>query len=103
MKKLLIAIGFVLSIQFSYAQKSAYSELPDRLYTQGKEMFHDNNYTGCINTLQEFKKVSKDAKLNAEADYMIVSSHFYQGKENVGNQLKDFLEEYPDRNKSSSV
>lgn len=96
MKKLLIAIGFVLSIQFSYAQKSAYSELPDRLYTQGKEMFHDNNYTGCINTLQEFKKVSKDAKLNAEADYMIVSSHFYQGKENVGNQLKDFLEEYPE-------
>lgn len=95
MKRLLIALGIVLSIQSAYAQKSVYTELPDRLFSQGKEMFLDNNYTGCINTLQEFKKISKDTPLDIEADYMIVSSLYYQGKENSGNLLKDFLEKYP--------
>jgi TolA-binding protein len=96
MKKSLIALIFVLSIHFSYAQKSVYTESPGRLFSQGKEMFLDNNYTGCINTMQEFKKASKDTQLNAEADYMIVSSLFYQGKAETGNLLKDFLEKYPE-------
>lgn len=95
MKKLLVALGLALSMQFAYAQKSVYTELPGRLFTQGKEMFLDNNYVGCINSLEEFMKQSKDAKLLPEAEYMIVSSMYYQGKAGDGTMLKDYLEKYP--------
>lgn len=95
MKKLLLALGIASTMQFAYAQKSVYAELPDRLYTQGKEMFLNNNYVGCINTLQEFKKQTKDIKLAPEVDYLILSSYFYQGKAGMENALKDYLEKYP--------
>ncbi|EGK03051.1 tetratricopeptide repeat protein [Dysgonomonas gadei] len=95
MKKLLVALGLALSMQFAYAQKSVYTELPGRLFTQGKEMFLDNNYVGCINSLEEFVKQSQDAKLLPEAEYMIVSSMYYQGKAGDATLLKDYLEKYP--------
>lgn len=97
MKKLLIALTFVASgVQIVSAQKSTFTELPNKLFTQGKEMFGDNNYTGCIHSLLEFRKISKDQMLNAEADYMIVCSKYYQGKAGVDTYLKDYLEKYPE-------
>ena len=96
MKKLFVAFGVVCVIQFSYAQKSVYTELPGRLFTQGKEMFLDNNYIGCINALEEFKEQTKDAQLKQEAEYMIISSNFYIGKADIGNILKDYLDKYPE-------
>lgn len=96
MKKLLLALGIASSMQFAYAQKSVYAELPGRLYTQGKEMFLNNNYVGCINTLQEFKKQTKDVKLIPEVDYLLLSSYYYQGADGIGNKLKDYLEKYPE-------
>lgn len=95
MKRLLIILGVLLSIQCAYAQKSAYTELPGRLFTQGKEMFIDDNFVGCINTLDEFKKKSSDEKLIPEADYMIVSSMYYTGTPDIANKLKEYLETYP--------
>lgn len=96
MKKLLVTLGIVLSMQFTYAQKSVYTELPDRLFTQGKEMFLDNNYVGCINALEEFNKKSADSKLKKEADFMIVGSMFYLGNDKAADYLKDYLERYPE-------
>ncbi|WP_108823124.1 tetratricopeptide repeat protein [Dysgonomonas sp. Marseille-P4361] len=96
MKKLLVALGVVFSVQFAYAQKSVYTELPDRLFTQGKEMFKDNNYVGSMNTLEEFKKKSKKNKLWSEADFMIVASMYKLGNENAAELLKEYLEEYPE-------
>ncbi|MFV0328785.1 MAG: tetratricopeptide repeat protein [Dysgonomonas sp.] len=96
MKKLFLALALASGLQLAYAQKSAYTELPGRLFSQGKEMFLDNNYVGCINTLQEFKNQSKDNKLIEEAEYMIVSSLFYQGKAGDGTILKEFLDDYPE-------
>ena len=96
MKKILLALGVASAMQFAHAQKSIYAELPNRLYTEGKEMFLNNNYVGCINSLKEFKKESKDIKLMPEADYLILSSYFYQGKVGIGNELKDYLEKYPE-------
>lgn len=95
MRKTVVILAIVFGTQFTYAQKSVYSEFPNKLYNQGKEMYLDFNYVGAINTLQEFKKTSKDDKLLAEADYMIVSSEFYQGNTRAGNYLKDYLEKYP--------
>ncbi len=96
MKKLLIALTLVASgVQVVSAQKSAFTESPNNLFIRGKEMFGDDNYTGCINSLLEFRKLSKDAMLNAEADYMILSSQYHQGKADVDNKMKDYLEKYP--------
>lgn len=96
MKKLLVALAVAFSVQFTYAQKSVYTELPDRLFTQGKEMFLDNNYVGCMNTLEEFKKKAKDNKLMPEADFMIVASMYKLGNEGSADYLKEYLEEYPE-------
>lgn len=96
MKKLFLVLGVAASMQFAYAQRSVYTELPNRLFTQGKEMFLDKNYVGSLNSLKEFKDKSKDTSLRQEADYMIVSSLFYQGKASAENALKDYLDTYPE-------
>lgn len=96
MKKLLVILAITSCLQMSYAQKSVYTELPDRYFTQGKEMFLNENYVGCINMLEEFKGSSKDAKLIQEAEYMVVSSNFYIGRKDAANQLKDYLDRYPE-------
>ena len=95
MKKLLVIIGILSSLQFAYAQKSVYTESPDRLFTQGKEMFLNNNYVGCINTLEEYKEKTKGAKQEQEADYMLASSKYYMGNKDAANLIKDYLEKYP--------
>lgn len=96
MKRILLTLAVASVLQLAHAQKSAYTAMPDRLFSQGKEMYLDKNYVGSQNTLQEFKKLSKDSKLIQEADYMLVSSLFYQGKANAGMLLKDYLDEYPE-------
>lgn len=96
MKRILLTLAVASVLQLTHAQKSAYTAMPDRLFSQGKEMFLDKNYVGSQNTLQEFKRLSKDSKLIQEADYMLVSSLFYQGKPNAGVLLKDYLDEYPE-------
>lgn len=96
MKKLLLALGVASCVQFSYAQKSVNAELPDRLLKQGKEMFMNSNYVGCINSLEEYKKQAKNAKDLSEIDYLLLSSYYYQGKSGVGTALKGYLEKYPE-------
>lgn len=96
MKKLVLTIAIASCLQVAYAQKSAYTELPDRLFSQGREMFLDKNYVGSQHALREFVKASKDDKLKQEADYMIVSSSFYQGNANAANALKEYLDKYPE-------
>lgn len=96
MKRILLTLAVASVLQLAHAQKSAYTVMPNRLFSQGKEMFLDKNYVGSQNTLQEFKRLSDDNKLIQEADYMLVSSLFYQGKANAGALLKDYLEEYPE-------
>ena len=51
MKKLLVAVGVILCLQSAHAQKSVYKELPYGLFSQGKEMFLNNNYAGAIHSL----------------------------------------------------
>lgn len=96
MKRLFIVLGVAASVQFTYAQKSVYTERPNRLFTQGKEMFLDKNYAGCLNSLKEFKEQSTDLSLIQEAEYMIISSLFYQGKAGTENILKEYLDTYPE-------
>lgn len=95
MKKLFIALSLVISLQSVQAQRSVYTEQPDRLFTQGREMFLSKNYLGTIQSLEKFQKQSKDTQLLEEAEYMILSSRYYRGDTNAGQQLKDYLTKYP--------
>lgn len=95
MKKTLLGLALISGLQFGYAQKSVYNEAPNRLFTQGKEMFLNKNYIGCINTLNEFEKKSTDDQKKQEAAYMRISSEFYIGTPGIINEIKDFLEIYP--------
>lgn len=95
MKKLFLVCSLVISFQLAFAQKSLYTEKPERLFTQGKEMFLNKNYVGTIHSLEEFKKYSKNTQLLQEAEYMIVSSLYYKGDAEAGQILKDYLETYP--------
>lgn len=96
MKKLFIVlISFLCSAPLIYAQKSMYSEKPDGLFTQGKEMYLNKNYLGAIHSFQEFGKLSKDPQLLQEAKFMIVSSQYYRGEAQASQLLKDYLSDYP--------
>ena len=96
MKKLFVVLlSLVCCMQLTHAQKSVYSEKPDGLFAQGKEMFLGKNYLGAIHSLQEFKKLSSNPLLLQEADYMIVSSQYHRGEAQAGELLKDYLTDYP--------
>ena len=95
MKRFLFVLLAGITLQYGYAQRSVIDQSPQRLFKQGKEMFVDNNYAGCIHSLNEFKRMSKDAGQIAEADYMIVSSSYYQGSADAEYLLKDYLENNP--------
>lgn len=97
MKKSVLALGLAGCLQLPvHAQKSISNELPSQIFLQGKEMFLDKNYVGTLHRMTEFKKLSNDKNLIAEADYMIVSSLYYQGNADALNQLKDYLDTHPD-------
>lgn len=92
-------LSMCLFIAFSimgYAQKSISDALPERLFSQGKEMFLDKNYVGAQNMLSEYKLTGKDKNLISEADYMIAVSDYFRGKENTIEVLHDYLEAYPE-------
>ncbi|MBP1616266.1 MAG: hypothetical protein H6Q14_93 [Bacteroidetes bacterium] len=97
MKKSVLALSLAGCLQLSvHAQKSVANELPSRLFLQGKEMFLDKNYVGTLHRMTEFKKLSNDKNLIAEADYLIISSLYHQGNPIVLNQLKDYLDAHPE-------
>ncbi|GAB6011905.1 tetratricopeptide repeat protein [Viscerimonas tarda] len=96
MKKILLIVGITVGIQFAYAQQPVKDELPDRYFNEGKELFFEKNYTGAIHSLSEFLKRSTNPQLAVEADYMIVSSLFFNGNKEAEIGMKDFLDAHPE-------
>lgn len=97
MKKAIIVLAIASSgIHFAYAQRSISSDLPERLFIQGKEMFLNQNYVGCIDMMKEYKKHCNDSKTLPEVEYFILSSWYNQGKSGVDDLLKDYLDTYPE-------
>lgn len=96
MRKIFIIAGVIASLYSARAQKSISNETPNRFFIVGKEMFLNNNFIGAENTLNEFKKISHNNILNAEADYMIAASAYFRGKDNASNLLREYLDTYPE-------
>ena len=79
MKRILIPLCLVLGSTVAMGQRSYQFQTNDRLFQEGKEFFVQQNYSGCIDKLEAYKKHATDADLIQEADYMLVCSAFEQG------------------------
>jgi TolA-binding protein len=95
MKKILLLIACALCIQLVDAQRSVRFISPDRLFQEGRAMFADKNYAGCIDRITAYKKQAEDPDLIRESDYLLAASAFHQGRDDAGDLLKEHLNVYP--------
>lgn len=103
MKRILIPLCLVLGSHLANGQRSYQFDAPDRLFVEGKELFSLKNYTGCIDKLQAYKQHATDADLIQEADYMLVTAAYEQGRPDAAELLKDYLEANPSSRHSDEV
>jgi tetratricopeptide (TPR) repeat protein len=96
MKKILFLFCGLMCLQSVFAQRSAMFSASDRLFREGKTMFDEGNYAGCIAKMLEYEKsLSTDAQLLEDAEFLTVASNFYLNRENTVADLRRFLEKYP--------
>jgi TolA-binding protein len=95
MKKFIFFLICVFCLSGIYAQRSAGFISPDLLFQEGKSMYDNKNYAGCISKILEYKKTASDIELIQEADFLLAASSFYMGKINAGLDLKKYLDNYP--------
>jgi len=93
----------VLATHWAVGQRSYEYESPDRLFKEGKEFFELKNYTGAIDKLEAYKQHAKNADLIQEADYMLVSAVFEQGRKDADLVLKEYLDTYPDSRHADEI
>lgn len=103
MKRILIPLCLVVGSHMAIGQRSYQFEAPNRLFTEGKELFSLKNYPGCIDKLNAYKQQAKDADLIQEADYMLVYAAYIQGLDKADEQLKNYLEAYPASRHSDEI
>lgn len=103
MKKLLIPLCLVLGSHLAHGQRTYQFESSDRLFVEGKELYQLKNYAGCIDKLEAYKQQATNADLIQEADYMLVSSAYQQGRPNAAELLMAYLEMYPASRHSDEV
>ncbi|MDR3266561.1 MAG: tetratricopeptide repeat protein, partial [Tannerella sp.] len=65
-------------------------------FVEGKEFFELKNYAGCIDKLEEYKKVANNKDHVQEADFMLAFIAFEQGKHLMSEMLVSYLDKYPD-------
>jgi tetratricopeptide (TPR) repeat protein len=94
MRKTIFILFSVLNIQIAAAQRSEHFQSQDRLFQEGKTMFEDHNYAGCLDKIKQYKQQESPTFI-AEADFFIVASHYYQGYKEITDELKEYLENYP--------
>jgi TolA-binding protein len=95
-KKIFITLCLTVSFLALNGQRSYKSGFPGRLFTEGKDFFELKNYAGCIDKLEEYKKVANNKDLIQEADFMLVFIAYEQGKHLASDLLVSYLDKYPD-------
>jgi len=96
MKKIFLILCGTLCLQIAYPQRSAEYVAPDRLLTEGKTMYEEGNYAGCIAKMYNLQKENVSPALNEEADFYTVASKFYlQRTDPVITELRSFVVKYP--------
>lgn len=95
MKKTILLLCYVSFIQLGFAQRSSGFISENRLFQEGKYMFEDGNYAGCIDKINHFKSTAQDEVLLKEANYFLVASAYYQKKDGAVLEIKEYLDTYP--------
>lgn len=103
MKRILIPLCLVLGTQLADAQRAYSFSSPERLFTEGKEMFSLKNYAGCMDKLNAYKAHSTDDDLIQEADYMLAYAAFAEGRQEAEDLLEIYLTHYPDSRHADEV
>ncbi len=96
MRKILFFFLLAFCIQTLSAQRSAFFISENKLFYEGKTMFEDENYAGCIDKLKEFNKTGKDVALLHETEYLLIACDYKQSKNGVADALREYLEKYPE-------
>ncbi|MDR2118737.1 MAG: tetratricopeptide repeat protein [Tannerellaceae bacterium] len=96
MKRLFIPLCLICGCYAAVGQRSYQFNAPERLFTEGKELFELKNYSGCIDKLQAYKLQEADPSLVREADYLLACAAYEQGLPQALEQLKEYLDTYPD-------
>ncbi|MDR0542402.1 MAG: tetratricopeptide repeat protein [Dysgonamonadaceae bacterium] len=96
MKKIILAVCCLTIVQLIQAQRSPEFISPDRLFQEGRAMFVDGNYAGCIDKITEYKKRNPLSRESEESDFLLAASAFHQGQGNAGYILREFLDHYPE-------
>ncbi|MDR3251881.1 MAG: tetratricopeptide repeat protein [Tannerella sp.] len=94
-KKIILSLCLVASIAAS-GQRSHQFDSADRLFSEGRDFFEMKNYAGCVDKLEQYRKVSKNADLVQEAGYMLAFIAFEQGRDDASDILESYLTAHPD-------
>lgn len=94
-KVVIICLLAMVSLTGINAQVTYEKTRPIAFYEQGKAMYENQNYVGCVDQLTQFKKESKDKDLIQEADFMIASAAYETKKPDALKILQSFTERYP--------
>ena len=78
------------------AQSSEKITSPIHLYQEGKERFHEKNYTAAVPPLKAFMKQKSSTVLKQEAEYMLVCSAYELKEDKRISLLRQYLDCYPD-------
>ena len=96
MKRIIISLCLIASCHLAIAQRTYQFISNDKLFLEGKEFYDLKNYAGAVDKLEAFKLQSTNTELIQEADYMLVSIAFEQGKEDVTERLLEYNDSHPD-------
>lgn len=95
-KKIMIPLCLVIASFTATGQHSFPFDAADKLFSEGKDFFELENYAGCIDKLEAYKKVATNRDLVQEADYMLAYIAYEQGAAYAREQLETYLKTYPD-------
>lgn len=88
------------------AQTSVNITGPDRLYQEGKHLFHTGAYAASIPSLRAFVRENRDSTKKQEADFMLAVANYKLEVPNRISLLEEYIDKYPDtphRNEISSL
>ena len=94
-RKNILLLTCIFCLPAGWAQRSTEFVSADRLFHEGKSMFEDKNYVGCIQKLSVYKQSVLNQDLIPEADYMLSACAYYQGSKNALSCLINFLDTHP--------
>ena len=96
MKKIILLLSVIGVFSIATAQRTTTKEAPQKLFDEGKQMFHEKNYAGAHDLLTKYNELGTNANQIEEAEYLMAASAFYQNSPNSGDIMKEFLNNYPE-------